>query len=189
MEEKLKTILVKGSEYVEVKERVRVFRKMYKNDLSIITTIVSNEGNMCLFKAEIKDATDRVIATGHAFEIAGSSPVNKTSHIENAETSAIGRALANLGIGIESSYASAEEVISGNIAINKVDKSNYTEASNQNIDTIPTHVLTKVSLKLEGSESIEDLNEAYKECKGDITRYPSLKAMFTARKAQLSQDG
>ena len=49
-------------------------------------------------------------ATGHALEDRRSSFINKTSHIENAETSAVGRALGNLGIGIDNSVASAEEV-------------------------------------------------------------------------------
>jgi len=53
-------------------------------------------------------------ATGHAYEILGSTYINKTSFIENCETSANGRALGNLGIGIDTSIASADEV---NLAI------------------------------------------------------------------------
>ena len=51
-----------------------------------------------------------VIAQGHAHEVQGSSNINKTSYIENCETSAVGRALAMLGIGIDTSIASANEV-------------------------------------------------------------------------------
>ena len=54
--------------------------------------------------------TGRVVATGHAHEERGSSNINKTSFVENCETSAIGRALAMLGIGIDTSIASANEV-------------------------------------------------------------------------------
>ena len=49
-------------------------------------------------------------ATGHAFEIRGQGYVNNTSYIENGETSAIGRALANLGFAIENGIASREEM-------------------------------------------------------------------------------
>ena len=60
-------------------------------------------------KATVKDETGRVIATGHAYEKEGSSFINKTSALENCETSAWGRALGNLGIGIDESMASAQE--------------------------------------------------------------------------------
>ena len=50
------------------------------------------------------------MSTGIAYEVEGSSFINKTSFIENCETSAIGRALGNLGIGIDTSVASYEEV-------------------------------------------------------------------------------
>ena len=49
-------------------------------------------------------------ATGHAFEIRGQGYVNTTSFIENGETSAVGRALANLGFKIENGIASREEM-------------------------------------------------------------------------------
>ena len=59
-----------------------------------------------------------IIASGHAHETQGSSNINKTSYVENCETSAIGRALAMMGIGIDTSIASANEV---NEAIAKQD--------------------------------------------------------------------
>jgi len=64
----------------------------------------------CVCKASIVDSSNRIIATGHAHETQGSSNINKTSYVENCETSAIGRALAMLGIGIDTSIASANEV-------------------------------------------------------------------------------
>ena len=64
----------------------------------------------CVCKASIVDANNRIISTGHAHETQGSSNINKTSYVENCETSAIGRALAMLGIGIDTSIASANEV-------------------------------------------------------------------------------
>ena len=58
----------------------------------------------------ITNGDGEVIAQGHAHEVRGSSNINKTSYIENCETSAVGRALAMLGIGIDTSIASANEV-------------------------------------------------------------------------------
>ena len=109
---KLKTIDVKGRPYVEVNERIKAFRSLpeYKG-FSLETEIISLENGVVTMKATIKDADSRVIATGFAQEKENGSYINKTSYIENCETSAWGRALGNLGIGIDTSIASADEVI------------------------------------------------------------------------------
>lgn len=108
----LKTTDIKGKEYVEVNERVKAFRKLYPDGF-INTEMVSNENGVCIFKCLIgiyrNDGIDW-LATGHAYEKENSSFINKTSYIENCETSAVGRALGMLGIGIGTSIASAEEV-------------------------------------------------------------------------------
>lgn len=104
----LTTVSIKGKEYVEVNKRVMAFRKLFPIG-SIETEVLSDDGERCLIKATVK-VDDLVLATGHAFEEKGNSYINKTSYIENCETSAIGRALGMLGIGIETSIASAEEV-------------------------------------------------------------------------------
>ena len=108
---KFKTTKIKGKDYVEVKERIKFFRQeeQYKN-WSLITEFPLLESDQCVCKASVADTEHRIIATGHAHEVHGSSMINKTSFIENCETSAIGRALAMLGIGIETSFASANEV-------------------------------------------------------------------------------
>jgi len=103
----LKTIDIKGKEYVMVNERIMYFRNNMEGQ--IITEILSNEDGVCIFKASII-VNDKVVATGHAYEKEGSTFINKTSYVENCETSAIGRALGILGIGIETSVASYEEV-------------------------------------------------------------------------------
>ena len=61
-------------------------------------------------KAIIKDSDGNIKSTGYAYEKEGSTFINKTSFIENAETSAVGRALGFLGIGIDAAIASADEV-------------------------------------------------------------------------------
>jgi len=105
---------IRGKEYMEVKDRVMVFRKNHP-EWAIITQIVENNESTgsVIFKVIIEDERGRIRGTGHAHEFKDdkTSMVNKTSHLENCETSAIGRALASLGIGIESSYATYDEVV------------------------------------------------------------------------------
>ena len=109
MSKKLKTIDVKGKKYVEVHERLKYFRTNFKNH-SLITEVVEKTDSSILIKAVITNEEGKVIATGLAEEVKGSSFINKTSYVENCETSAWGRALGNLGIGLDSAVASYEEV-------------------------------------------------------------------------------
>ncbi len=108
---KFKTTNIRGKQYVEVNERIKFFRQeeQYKN-WSLITEFTVLDEAQCVCKASIVDADNRIISVGHAHEVQGSSNINKTSYVENCETSAIGRALAMLGIGIDTSIASANEV-------------------------------------------------------------------------------
>ena len=103
----MKTINIKGKEYVEVNERIMYFKENYKG--SIETEIISIIDGVCIMKATIK-VDGEIVATGHAYEKEGSTFINKTSYIENCETSAVGRALGLFGIGIDASIASFEEV-------------------------------------------------------------------------------
>ncbi len=61
--------------------------------------------------AECRDEHGSIVATGHAYEKEDSSFINKTSYIENCETSAVGRALGFVGIGVDNDIASAQEVL------------------------------------------------------------------------------
>ena len=108
---KFKTTNIRGKQYVEVNERIKFFRQeeQYKN-WSLITEFTVLDEAQCVCKASIVDADNRIISVGHAHEVQGSSNINKTSYVENCETSAISRALAMLGIGIDTSIASANEV-------------------------------------------------------------------------------
>lgn len=106
---KLKTVNIKGKEYVEVNTRIKYFRQNFK-DWSLTSELVELTNESVLIKAVIRNPEGRIIASGYAHEEKASSYINKTSFIENCETSAWGRALGNLGIGIDSSVASYEEV-------------------------------------------------------------------------------
>ena len=106
---KLKTINIKGKEYVEVNERLIYFRKNFPN-FSLTSEVLEKTEKSILILATISNDEGKVIATGMAEEEKGSTFINKTSYVENCETSAWGRALANFGIGLETSVASADEV-------------------------------------------------------------------------------
>ena len=107
----LKTTNIKGKEYVQVNERVRAFRTHpdFAN-MSIETSIVDISENRVLMVAKVLDSEGLVRATGHAEEIQTSHGVNSTSYVENCETSAVGRCLGFLGIGVDTSIATSEEV-------------------------------------------------------------------------------
>ena len=113
----LQTTNIKGKEYVQVNERVKAFRKVYPTGF-IISTMKSNENGVCVFEAEVGfyvyDGGERrmhILGNGTAFEVQNASYINKTSYLENCETSAIGRALGFAGFGLDVAIASAEEVI------------------------------------------------------------------------------
>ena len=107
--EQIKTTDIKGKEYAEVNQRIKAFRMLYPNG-TIKTEMISNENGVCIFKAFIFDDKCTLLGTGTAYEKEDSTFINKTSYIENCETSAVGRALGMCGFGIDVSVASAEEV-------------------------------------------------------------------------------
>ena len=99
-----------GKKYTEVFVRVEEFRKAFGLDFGIETDIIKDDGKYVQVRSLIKDTEGRVIGSGMAEEIRGSSNVNKTSALENCETSAIGRALASLALH-GGQYASLNEVV------------------------------------------------------------------------------
>lgn len=109
----IKTKDIKGKAYAEVQERITAFRKLFPDGF-ITTNVISSEGGMVIMGASCgyynEDGSMHVLGTGTAYEKEGSSQINRTSFIENCETSAVGRALGMAGFGIVASLASADEV-------------------------------------------------------------------------------
>ena len=107
------TTSIKGKEYAEVPQRIKAFRMCYPEGI-ITTEMISNENGVCIFRATVgytdSEGNCHILGNGTAFEREDSSFINKTSYIENCETSAVGRALGMAGFGIDTSVASAEEV-------------------------------------------------------------------------------
>lgn len=127
--ETIKTTDIKGKGYAEVNQRIKAFRMVYPQG-TIETEMVSNENGVCIFRANIYDE-EKLLATGTAYEKEGSTFINKTSYIENCETSAVGRALGMAGFGIDTSIASAEEM--QNAINNQVEINTEEEARNLQI--------------------------------------------------------
>lgn len=107
--EKMKLTPIKGKDYIEVPERVKVFRKLCPMG-AIETELIADDGAKCIMRAVVRTEDGNVLGSGTAFEMKDASFINKTSYIENCETSAVGRALAMCGIGIDTSITSAEEL-------------------------------------------------------------------------------
>ena len=103
------SVNIRGKEYSTVNERVDAFRRDYGLRGSIQHELIHNADGDCIFKCSIY-VDGNLVAEGHAWENKGASAINRTSYVENCETSACGRALAFLGYGIDGSIASADEV-------------------------------------------------------------------------------
>lgn len=134
----MKTINIKGKDYIPVNERLLHFRssdqfKMWQIHEDLIE-VNENEG---IFKVTICDQNGTIIASAHSQEYRDSSYINKTSFLENGFTSALGRALGYLGIGIDASIASANEV--------------QTAVHNQEKDSRPWLTETQLNATLKGT--------------------------------------
>lgn len=109
----LKTTDIKGKEYAAVAERIRAFRKVLPEGF-IITKIEKLEDGFVLISAAVgyydEAGEPHTLGSGMAYEKEGSSNINRTSYIENCETSAVGRALGMAGFGLLGDVATADEV-------------------------------------------------------------------------------
>ena len=98
-----------GKMYLQVVHRVEAFRRTLGAEFGIDTQIIVDDGHRVVVKAVVTNKDGITVGSGMAEEIRGQGHVNTTSALENAETSAIGRALASLGLS-GGEYASANEM-------------------------------------------------------------------------------
>ena len=91
---------IRGTAYASASEKIKAFRTLLPSG-SITTEVLRSEDGICIMKATVMDGEGKILGTGHAYEKENSSSVNKSSFLENCETSAIGRALTACGIGIK----------------------------------------------------------------------------------------
>lgn len=111
--------------YQKVADRQAIFKKDYathKITTHLLDTCIIEGKHQVIIKCEILNESNKVVATGIASEREGSSNINKTSWVENAETSAIGRAFRALGIGDNENYASKDEVVNAKQKLGTVEK-------------------------------------------------------------------
>ena len=170
---KFKTTNIRGKQYVEVNERIKFFRQEdeYKN-WTISTDFTVLDSEQCVCKAYVIDTNDRIISTGHAHEERSSSHINKTSYVENCETSAIGRALAMMGIGIDTSIASANEV---NDAIAKQE------------ETAPAKTTKKTTAKKTTKKDPELMSKAISYIKASTDKQKAFDSIVSKYGEELSQ--
>jgi hypothetical protein len=106
-----------GKFYTQVVHRMEALRSHIGTEIGIDTNIIVDDGKRVVMKATATTKDGRIIGSGFAEEIRGSGyfaqgdkrNINTTSALENAETSAIGRCLASLGLS-GGEYASANEM-------------------------------------------------------------------------------
>ena len=106
---------IHGKEYHTVAERIQLLNLALDKsgtDYSLTTELISWDNDIVIMKAVLTLVKGESVMTysGHAYEKEDSSQINKTSALENCETSAIGRALSAAGFGGGNEYASANEV-------------------------------------------------------------------------------
>jgi hypothetical protein len=153
----------KVTQYAEVNERIKAFRMIYPDGL-ISTEVVSLENGVCVMRATVANEDGNILGTGTAYEKENSTFINKTSYIENCETSAVGRALGMAGFGIDTSVASYEEVTNA-IHQQEAEKEKYktfdiTEAQASFFDAYQDKDRIANMLKYYKVNSVLDLTEA-----------------------------
>lgn len=110
----------------------------------VITDLVHYSGDVAVFRAEIYE-DDVLIATGWEEEIRGSSPVNRTSHLANAETGSLGRCLANAGYaGSDPSKRPSREEMG---KVTRYEQSARTENGPSRRDEGPVSITNKIKGK------------------------------------------
>lgn len=175
-------VKIHKNDYKTVALRVNEFHSSASHKGWAIETDLIKDGNLVVIKSTIKDSDGRIRGTGYAEELRGSSNINKTSALENCETSAIGRALASVGFaGTE--YASANEVSDAIIQQTEINAQEQLLAYNAGVrEHIGTISAIKDALATDDLETAaEEWGQLDDEQKRLIWKAPSKGGMFTTK--------
>ena len=170
-----KTGAVTKKDYAEVFQKIKAFRMLYPEG-TISTELISLKDGVAIFKASVSDEAGNLLGTGTAYEKEGSSFINETSFIENAETSAVGRALSMCGIGIDLGVSSYEEVANAMLNQNQDPAPKVEgEVVKEKKEVIPGYPDKEVMLKVirkhypDGSDNLKALLKSAEENSGRKT--------------------
>ena len=186
--ERVKKIEVKGKNYTCVAARISAFRELCPVG-AISTEILSLADGVVTMKTTITDENGKILATGMAQEKETSSNINKTSYIENCETSAVGRALGMLGIGSDEQMASAEEVAN---AINNQNKQANDQSQQKQAPAKTQEEAAKKELKTIDNDKIIPLRKmfvAYKFEEANLLAYYHIEKLEQMTNSQYADFG
>jgi len=181
------SVNIHGKEYLTVAERINALRNE-KPDWRIITHLVDN-GNLVVMSATIQNEQGLTVATGYAEEERGSSNINRTSALENCETSAVGRALAFAGYqGTE--IASADEVVNAmNQQVKKDCEKEFGDYMACVRDNFPSIMAIKEYLAAEDyALAFEAWRELGQDVQANLWKAPSKGGVFTTAERSLIQE-
>jgi hypothetical protein len=174
-------VTIHGKAYETVSERLQKFRKEHpaESGWSITTEIIEINDEKVLIQAKIIDDKGRIVGTGLAEEYRDESMINKTSAVENCETSAIGRALMAAGFG-SGEYCSAEELLAALTRQREIDEA-LKQVEHEVQQKAKTNILEDTELveylKKEGVELKED-NGAVVAVAPDLFKKPAVRQIL-----------
>jgi hypothetical protein len=161
-----------GKMYTQVVHRMEAFRQVFGTEFGVDTKILVDDGSRVVIKAIITNPDCMLIGSGMAEEIRGQGHVNTTSALENAETSAIGRALASIGLA-GGEYASSNEMdaVPRKAEVMAVAKKEDTKPAKAMADVIKNtddfdaakdkRLYVEIRAKLEACVNVSDVNAIY----------------------------
>ena len=170
-----------GVDYATVESRVRAFCSEHQNG-QILTEMVKCEDDTgeVVFKAHA--VVDGVIrGTGHAMEVRGSSNINKTSHVEVCETSAVGRALAMMGYMSKGQIASYEEIENAKLQRSEIKK--HEKAFMQTVDLLSAEFKEAIN-----NDDEESILKVLNEMRGNQPLKSAIRGTLNPEQAQYMQD-
>ena len=162
---------------------MEAFRSVLGLGIGFDTQIVVDDGKRVVIKAIASDKDGRILGSGFAEEIRGEGHVNKTSALENAETSAIGRCLASLGIS-GGEYASANELDAVDRKSNALIQKKPIQTPNQRLNQLQDKKKEDAQVLEIRQARFQDLSNQIEK----ITQLADLTQFYKDRKETLNND-